>query len=585
MREITLLTRRDLGASVEGPCGLLLECAPDSPIRQRNRQAISLAPLIGSFEAAKQKAAALSFKLIDGEPLIRGAPYLRIFQEILILELQQAFHAIALRDFLEQSGFRRCRFLSPSPFARALARLGALGHARLDVSAPKEAASSARLVRVWQRLANSGFRAESLGRELRQAVRTLDSSRRLGIGAARHRAARNRIWCYATSQTFSNIGLSYEPFFPEPFEFLVEDPWTGGVPLRRQGRPFSDIYAYGGRELVPGRPEVAEALDAIKTHIARVPLAGEEAVARQLLECGDFAASLAQALVPAGMLMSGLFARWLCETEPRALVVGNPGWEGFALIPARAAGIPTVLLQHGILGDFCQFVDPPAEHYVVRGEFWREFLASKPRARSIIANPQTMTASSRRSGSAILFLTAAYDLEYYSLDDLDDILGAIAAEAGAASAELIVRVHPAEAVAFYRERMGRLTAGMRAPPRITYSQGPGLDEVLSRACVAVTFCSTVFLDCLRWQVPVVSFGWHGFSFEDGVRRGRVFHFAESLEHLRELVRKATRGELEAYEGGIAHFLHVSPEDEPGTTLGRLVAPRSTPRLEMAHAGH
>jgi hypothetical protein len=118
--------------------------------------------------------------------------------------------------------------------------------------------------------------------------------------------------------------------------------------------------------------------------------------------------------------------------------------------------------------------------------------------------------------------------------------------------------------------MQRLAHQDMPPVPVTYSQGPGLDDVLERAAVAVTFSSTAFLDCLRHRVPIVSFGWHDFSYKHQLEEYGVFHFCDNLADLRQLIRLALQGELPEYSASVAPFLADSSEVEIERTLERLL---------------
>ena len=70
-----------------------------------------------------------------------------------------------------------------------------------------------------------------------------------------------------------------------------------------------------------------------------------------------------------------------------------------------------------------------------------------------------------------------------------------------------------------------------------------MDFVLANTAVAVTYSSTVFLDCLRRGIPIISFGWHDFAYKSLIEQHNVFHFARDLADLENLVEKALNGEL------------------------------------------
>jgi hypothetical protein len=112
-----------------------------------------------------------------------------------------------------------------------------------------------------------------------------------------------------------------------------------------------------------------------------------------------------------------------------------------------------------------------------------------------------------------------------------------------------------------------------ASVQVTYSQGPGLDDLLARSAVAVTFCSTVFLDCLRYRVPIISFGWHDFSYKRQIEEYGVFHFCNSLGDLERLIGLALCGNLLEFSASAAPFLANTTDDEVSGALRRLAGAR------------
>jgi hypothetical protein len=395
--------------------------------------------------------------------------------------------------------------------------------------------------------------------ELHQLLERIDPFHRRHVLKRKKQQWRHKdIWFYTTARTFTNIGLLYEPYFPRSLRFLVESSHTGGTPLHEIGRPNVSLYDFADNEFVPAASELRTARSHIERHLANVAVTGSEKILRDLFVRSAFFQDFLGRHLPYGLFVTRVFERWLDVAQPAALVVGNPVFEGPALTLAQRRGIPTLVLQHGILGDFCQFVDPPADHYVVRGAFWRDFLAPPVRPRALVLNPsEPVPATPQQSGPrrSILFLTSPYSLqEFWNETDLDDILRSLVATAASERIELVIRVHPLEQVAEYRVRLEALFGKKLDGVDVTFSQGSGLHSVLSRAAVAVTYSSTAFLDCIKLGVPIVSFDWHHFSYKRQIEKYGVFHFARSLAHLRELLSAALRGTLQGYRGTIEAFL-------------------------------
>lgn len=577
-KSITLIPAgADLLPVRTGAVGFLFECARDGLASGYYPQAISLTHLIGDFEETKVKAYELATRLLAGEHKFRGVQQLTIFEELVIRELQQAFHLLHLHEFLIGQGFTQCLFAGESAFARGLAWLAAHLGSNLSVAATapvRPVHGWARVKRSWQRLRAAGFSHRAAIREWRQVLERLDPyHRRERVRPERIQGQPDAIWFYTTAYTFTRIGQYYEPHFPQAFKYLVENPQTGGEPLRAARQPSTSIYAFGARHMEPSTAELQTAQQATVSHLKSLSLPAVENVARQMLLNSSFFQIFLARHLPRGLYASALFEHWVDATRPAALVVGNPVFEGYALHAARRRGIPTILLQHGILGDYCQLSDPPVDHYVVRGTFWRDFLAASPRARAHVLEASGGGQHSKHatvSRDAILFLTAPYGLSgFQHLSDLDDILRTLLAVAANHDRELIIRVHPQEDIGFYQNKISQWVQAGQHSIRLSYSQGSGLDALLGRAAVAVTYCSTVFLDCLRHHVPIVSFGWHDFSYKRQIEAWGVFHFAEDLAGLSRLLARSIQGDLPAYSQDTKPFLADTPVETLRGQLAKL----------------
>jgi hypothetical protein len=379
--------------------------------------------------------------------------------------------------------------------------------------------------------------------------------RRVFPNAARYLAAmpkarrprrRGGWWFYSTAYTFTNIGLAYEPYVPRSLNYLIDGSETGDAPLRERGRVFFDIYAWASAADLPGKRTIGELRQRLLKQMSSVSLVSDENLARTVLLQSEVFRTYLQRILPLTCFHSRILAKFLDDVSPEAVVVGNGAFEGPLLQLARARGIPTLLLQHGILGDYYQLMDQPADTLLVRGEFWKEFVAERMRERTHVLNIPREAPASPRTGTTgkILFLSSVdAALTHTHESDLYEIVERLLRVSVATRRTLVVRVHPMEPVGYYRAIVGRISAELKLTPDVEYSQGPGLDAVLVSTAVAVTYSSTVFLDCLRLGIPIVSFDWHDFAYKSLVEQHGVFHFAHDLAELESLVERATRGAL------------------------------------------
>jgi hypothetical protein len=104
---------------------------------------------------------------------------------------------------------------------------------------------------------------------------------------------------------------------------------------------------------------------------------------------------------------------------------------------------------------------------------------------------------------------------------------------------------------------------------VIYSQGSSAEEVLARSCVAVLYFSTMFLDCLRHGIPIISFAWHWFPNKRHYEEEGIFNFAGSLRHLEELIKKGIDGQLRSRRDGLEAFLAPTEPEEISGFLAEL----------------
>jgi len=543
--------------------GLLFEAPVDSPVRQRYPDALDLSQLMGDGKATKERAFRIATTIIDGEPELRGLAQMKVFSEPIIGELEQVIRSFNVHDRLVSSGIGRCVFEQPSRIAEELKWLGRVSGKPLEVvirTGRSRFLGHPRLVqlrRSFGRLQDGAFDAAALANEFRLLVDRVDPFHRRERQRAPISQERGRTWFYTTAKTFTDAGLAYEGYFPERFEFLVENPATGGVPLARTGRRFSSPYSFGANDIEPTPSELEVGRNSLLEHVGAAKLVGSDALVRDAFLGSAMFLEFLERLLPTCLFMTSLFERIVREVRPSAVVVGNPGWEGFFLHAARRAGLPTVLLQHGILGDFCQFIDPPVDHYVVRGAFWREFLSPSARLKSSIVNPPERSevgVPNSHKRRIVTFVTAPYRLEpLWDEQEMIDIIKTLASACECAGAELVIRVHPLEQVGHYRTLVRQAQSGKPVGGPVTYSQGDGLDDLLARSAVAVTYASTVFLACLRHSVPIVGIGWHDFSYKHLIEKYGVFTFCQGIKELGEVVARALKGQLKPFDGAVEMF--------------------------------
>jgi hypothetical protein len=584
MPVITLTTGQTADIEPGGCVGLVCEAAPDGTFRSKFPDAVSFAELFGDRNKTRERAAVLAHRLVESEPSVRGIQQLRVFEEVVITELESIFLVLNLVDWMKANRIGMCQLHEESwvsGFTRILTDECQIGVETLPRSNDSHKATYAlcqRASRVIGRMRQSGFSRAALYREWRQLLDHVDPyHRRASFGRRRREWRPGDIWYYTTAHTFTNVGLEFELYAPASFNFLVENPLRGGAPIKARSRKATSLYEFSAMHFAPSRSEIENARQRIVRHLLNVRLCSLELRARDIFLSGKYFSEFCEQLLPQGLYYTQLFENWAKRTRPAALVVGNYVYEAYALLAARRHGIRTVLLQHGAFGTDYGCIELPIDHYIARGKFWQSFLPGATRSKSTVLNiyNQSTPELPKERRRSLLFLTAPYSMQpFWTESDLDDILAALLRCALRRGVELIIRVHPLEDKNFYRRRIATLLPSSGDVQLITYSQDDGLDDVLARSAVAVTFSSTTFLDCLRWQVPIVSFDWHDFSYKNRIRDHGVFQFAGSLAELEDLVVRALSGDLPPFRDGVEPFLASTSAEELTREIGRMIGTAS-----------
>jgi len=375
-------------------------------------------------------------------------------------------------------------------------------------------------------------------------------------------APRGGIWFYSTSYNCTKIGLQYEPYMPQRPNFLVEEVRTGGKRLREVGRESHWLYAWSRVYDIPSSGEVRSVGARITAGLAGARLSAEEGALRTVLLNSEWWHHFLTRRLPFAIFNNRALHRWRQSVRPEMIIIGNSGWERALLLRESAERVPVVLLQHGIMHWIYAVSDEPVDVFLLRGPFFQRAVNERFRRKTVLHNfPEpdtTVVQSGNMERKDILFITTPYDVPVlFHREDLRDILRSLLRVAHSTERRLVIRVHPIEKISDYEQAVAELQQQLRLQAEVGYSQGPGADQVFSRSCVAVLHFSTMFLDCLRHGIPMVSFGWHWFPNKRQYDKEGIFHFASDLRNFEGLVRRGIEGNLPVRRGGLEEFLAPS----------------------------
>lgn len=568
---------------VAGTVGLLCEFAPDSPWLQNVEHCYRAVDILGSADAALTVAYSLVSKLLQNTQSIEGLPILSILEETLLEQVSYIVQAFYLDHWISTHGFSRCRFASYSPWLERLSQVKAFNASAYDIVGYVPVLQKNRGVRAIHKL----WRSRPTLPEFFKRV-TPRWFRYISAMPARknaQKAPRGGIWFYSTAYNCTKIGLEYEAYLPGNLNFLVEDPATGGQRLRELGRECYWLYAWSRASDIPSALEVRAAGDRITEVVAATPLSNEESALRAVLLKSEWWHYFLTRWLPFAIHNGRALERWWQTVAPEMIIVGNAGDERALLLRHGKERVPVIMLQHGIMHWVYAIADQPVDFFLLRGPFFQRVINERLRQKTLILNfPDSNKVAVRvpkNLSTDLLFITTPYEVPVlFHPNDLRDILRALLRISHASSRALVIRVHPMERIATYERIVEELQRELGIRAHVSYSQGAGVEEVLARSCVAVLYFSTMFLDCLRHGIPIVSFGWHWFPNKRQFENEGIFNFASDLSHLDSLVRQGLEGGLPRARVGLEEFLAMSRPEEISSFFEEVWDARRTAKREM-----
>jgi len=538
--------------------GLLVEHASDAPWLPSEH--VSMTELLGDPEEAKVQGAALLKKILEGEPEIDGVRHLYALKEPLIHAAAKGYRTLHLHRWLVEHQISECRFGSANWVSQNLREFRDFmgGRYAIHEGSPANTRGANRLYRYVRETGSEGL--SDIPRIALQTRFPLLS--RVMLQRNRQASEPGETWFYSTFYTYTKIALEYERSLQSRFRFLISDRGSPEIPLRDEGRDWSELCAYVLRSQLPSRRAIANVRQTLAEHIDEVTLSEEESIIRELVKHSQEMKDFFQWQIKIGLLENQAFDRWHAREKPRLLVVGNDSFEGYFLQRAHKAGLPTLMLQHGIFGDFYQLTEHSADMLLVRGKFWQEFISSESQKKSLVANCVSpgLSGGQERTGQDLLFVSVHYkSIPAYHVNDLEDILRTAAKAAVQCNRRLTIRVHPRETPTIYESILSKIATEHNLRPEVAFSTGPTLEQAIRGSAVVMLHSSTVFLDCLRCKIPIVSFDWHHFAYKRGIETHRVFSFARDLSHLEELLMAGLKGELKP---SLEYQDFLAPTSEP-----------------------
>ena len=259
-------------------------------------------------------------------------------------------------------------------------------------------------------------------------------------------------------------------------------------------------------------------------------------------------------------MLANLTACWesyLDRAEPRLVVVANQwGIEGWFTQLARRRGIPVLQIMHGLLGGYFHTQTPIlSDAFVVPGEFWKNLWPADQRSKIWVYNPGGRRGSGEKSSTSrkprlTFFSWPLSSIAFYNSNEIMDGLARIFHQLLAKNlCTVSIRPHPLENPYELINRWKSLSGSL--PSGLQIGKDESLDQILSQTDVGLMFRSTVMLNCLSRNIPVIIPGWLDFGWNQALAEISNLYLAPDFAHLEEQIRawldRPPRGDKEAAE--------------------------------------
>ena len=215
-----------------------------------------------------------------------------------------------------------------------------------------------------------------------------------------------------------------------------------------------------------------------------------------------------------------LFSEIFSKTMPKVIISLNPT---VAFEVAKGLGIKTIMFQHGLVGDRIPVVWPYVSDYIIIwGEIWREnFLKNtdgtveikslgNPRFDSLVKTSGRSVENKTQKKKNVVYISAGGDYNEYTrvfFGAIEKIFGKLDDKIN-----LIIKLHPREDID--SKKIFKKCINKEIFNKLIFIKEEPIDEVILESEVVILFSSTVILEAIALQKPVLRINFTGYPVLD-----------------------------------------------------------------------
>lgn len=386
----------------------------------------------------------------------------------------------------------------------------------------------------WKRLAQRGYELVMLGGWRLQAwhlLAELDYDYRwrtcwhTGVPA---RFRSRAITFFSSYFNNSRTQKAFAPYMPTPTQWVFSN-LSGREGAGAMQNPGAWLWQFAPKDLAHPLPSDDE-LETGDTQLDVWLKSSRVWVSWQRRELGALAR------------LTWCWENYLETFKPRLCVMASAwGLDGWLSRIASAHGIATLDLLHGALGGYFYTKTPiKANGMIVWGEFWRNLWNEVEREKiAVFSPPELFPRIEKRPADKKRLTFFSWNtavMPQYSHSELTDcILASLHELAQSPQVQITIRLHPAQhpadLVRFWEKKYGAL------PKNLRWSKREPLSEIIAETDVALMFRSTVMMNCLHNDIPVLIPGWIDFAWNDLLKDVNGIYLATGFKDMQDQMQK------------------------------------------------
>jgi CDP-glycerol glycerophosphotransferase (TagB/SpsB family) len=202
---------------------------------------------------------------------------------------------------------------------------------------------------------------------------------------------------------------------------------------------------------------------------------------------------------------------------------------------------------------------------VVPGEFWRNLWPEDERHKILVFNPPGLISrvkkdQTRRKKVLTYFSWPLFKSPFYSSSELiDGFIEMFHRLLLQEKCEILVRCHPLENPYDFVKRWKQLYGPL--PMSLRIEKHEPLDRVLERTDVALMFRSTVMLNCMLAEIPVIVPGWIDFGWNQTLKKVTGIYLAIGFADLEKCLEEWLKEPPRLSGRSVEYFVRSPGEGE------------------------